>query len=138
MGHCDLLVVQVSRLHLKSRMPLLTIDVPALCSLSLSHRCSKRSNLKELSVTTLLGVWVRIRPVFFAIHELSASPGSWMGGGPVYTARNQSSHFRRIRLRVLRPNYPTREIPAQEYHMAHPTLRVVPKKPQTIAASVRD
>ena len=61
-----------------------------------------------------------------------------MDGNPVYATRNQSSHFRRTRFRVLRPNYQTRKIPAQERHMVHPSLCVVPEEPQTFATAVRN
>ena len=61
-----------------------------------------------------------------------------MGGSAVYPTRNQSSHLGRTRFCVFRPNHPTRKIPAQEYHMARPSLRVVPKGPQTFATALRN
>jgi len=61
-----------------------------------------------------------------------------MDGSPVYATRNQNSHFRRTRFRVLRPNYPTRKIPAQERHMARPSLRVASEEPHAIATAVRN
>jgi len=69
----------------------------------------------------------------------STSPlDSWMDGGPVHVTRNQGSHFRRARFCLLRPNYPTRKVSAQERHMARPPLRVVPEEPQTFATAVRN
>jgi len=59
-----------------------------------------------------------------------------MDGSPVYATRNQGAHLRRTRLRVLRLDRPAREIPAQERHLAFPSLRVVPKGPKTFGTAV--
>ena len=61
-GHCDLLVIQVSR-QLKPREFLLTFSVVVSCLPSLSHRSSKHSNPKEPLASTPLGALVRVCPI---------------------------------------------------------------------------
>jgi len=63
---------------------------------------------------------------------------SWVDGSPVCTARDQGTYLRRTRLRILRIDHPTREIPAQERHLALPSLRIIPERPQTFGTVVRD
>jgi len=61
-----------------------------------------------------------------------------MDGDPVYATRNQGTHLGGTRLCVLDPNHPTRKIPAQEHHLALPSLRIIPKEPQTFGTAVRN
>ena len=107
-----------------------------LCSLSLSRLCLKRSNPKEPSLGMLLGAWVCVHWTFIVILWCNIPLNSWMDGSPVYATRNQGPHLRRTRLRVLRLDRPARKIPAQERHLAFPSLRVVPKEPQTFGTAV--
>ena len=73
---------------------------------------------------------------FPVILECNIRFNSRMDGSPIYTARNQSTHLRRTRLRVLRSDRPTRKIPAQEHHLALPSLRIVPEEPQTFGTAI--